>query len=82
MKNISVDVGYYGAKLRDKGSSYLELNLSLGNLLRASAAVGNLLGLGNLGANGLCAEVLDGVGLNGVDAENGVGLNDSKSTGN
>lgn len=34
-------------------NSYLKLNLSLSNVLLAAAAVGNLLGLSNLGADGL-----------------------------
>jgi hypothetical protein len=34
-------------------SSYLKLNLGLGNVLLAAAAAGNLLGLSNLGADSL-----------------------------
>lgn len=49
-------------------STYLELNLSLGNILFATATASNLLGLGNLAADGLGAEVLEGVCLGGVDA--------------
>lgn len=60
--------------------SYLELNLGLGNILLAAAAAGNLLGLSNLAADGLGAEVLEGVGLGGVDAESRVGLDGSETT--
>lgn len=62
--------------------SYLELNLGLGNILLAAAAAGNLLGLSNLAADGLGAEVLDGVGLGGVDAQGRVGLNGGEAAGN
>lgn len=48
--------------------SYLELNLCLGNILLAAATAGNLLGLGNLNADGFSTEVLNSVGLRGVDA--------------
>lgn len=34
-------------------SSYLKLNLGLSDILLAAAAAGNLLGLGDLGADGL-----------------------------
>lgn len=62
--------------------TYLDLNLGLGNVLLAAAAAGNLLGLSNLAADGLGAEVLDGVGLGGVDAEGGVGLDGSETSRN
>lgn len=64
------------------GCTNLQLNLGLGDVLLAAAAVRNLLGLGNLGTNGLGAEVLKGVALNGVDAQDRVGLDSSESTGN
>jgi hypothetical protein len=57
----------------------LKLNLGLGNVSLAAAAVGNLLGLGDLVLDGLGAEVLQSVTLNGVDAELGVGLDSSES---
>jgi hypothetical protein len=60
--------------------THLQLDLGLSNILLASAAVGNLLGLSNLGSDGLGAEVLKGVSLNSVDAEDGVGLDGSEST--
>jgi hypothetical protein len=62
--------------------TYLQLDLGLGNILLASAAVGDLLGLGDLVSDSLSAEVLKGVTLDGVDAEDGVGLNGSESTRN
>jgi hypothetical protein len=60
--------------------THLQLDLGLSNILLASAAVGNLLGLSDLGSDGFSAEVLKGVSLNSVDAEDGVGLNGSEST--
>lgn len=60
--------------------THLQLDLGLSNILLTSAAVGNLLGLSDLGSDGLGAEVLKGVSLNSVDAEDGVGLNGSEST--
>lgn len=60
--------------------THLQLDLGLSNILLASAAVGNLLGLSDLGSDGLGAEVLKRVSLNSVDAEDGVGLNGSEST--
>lgn len=60
--------------------THLQLDLGLSNILLASAAVGNFLGLSDLGSDGLGAEVLKGVSLNGVDAEDRVGLNGSEST--
>lgn len=62
--------------------TYLELNLGLSDVLLATTTADNLLGLGNLGANGLSAEILKGVTLNGVDAELGAGLDNGKATGN
>ena len=62
--------------------THLQLNLGLSNVLLASAAVGDLLGLSDLSSDGIGAEVLKGVTLDGVDAEDGVGLNSSESTGN
>lgn len=59
----------------------LHLNLSLSNVLLAAAAVGDLLGLGELVADGLGAEVLQGVGLDGVDTQGGVGLDDGETSG-
>jgi hypothetical protein len=60
---------------------YLELNLGLSNVLLATAAAGNLLGLGDLVADGLGAEVLQGVSLDSVDAQGRVGLDSGESTG-
>jgi hypothetical protein len=68
--------------MNQNGYAYLQLNLSLSNVLLAAAAVGNLLGLSDLGLDGLSAEVLDGVTLNGVDAHGRVGLDNGESTGN
>lgn len=64
-----------------EGLKNLELNLSLGNILFATATAGNLLGLGNLVADGLGAEVLEGVCLGGVDAEGRVGLDRGETSG-
>lgn len=79
-------------------STHLELNLGLGNVLLASASAGDLLGLRDLvpyslilvsirresaavGAH-LSAEILQRISLDGVDAQLGAGLDDSKSAGN
>lgn len=61
--------------------THLQLNLGFGNILLAAAAVRNLLGLSDLGTDSLRAEVLQGVTLDGVDAQGGLGLNDGKATG-
>jgi hypothetical protein len=60
---------------------YLDLDLGLGNVLLASLAGRDLLGLGQLGTGSLNAELVEGVGLNGVDAQLGVGLDDSETSG-
>lgn len=59
--------------------TYLDLNLGLGNVLLAAAAASDLLGLSNLVADGLGAEVLQGVALGGVDGHARVGKDGSKS---
>lgn len=64
-----------------EGKSDLELNLSLSNILLAAATVHDLLRLGNLGADSVRTEVLQGVPLNGVDAQGRVGLDNGKATG-
>lgn len=63
-----------------EGLENLKLNLGLGNILLATATAGNLLSLRNLVADGLGAEVLEGVCLGGVDAQGRVGLNSGEST--
>ncbi len=65
-----------------KGSmaAYLYLNLGLRNVLLAATAIGNLLRLSQLRLDGLCAEVLQRVALDRVDAHVGVGLHNSKAT--
>lgn len=60
----------------------LQLNLCLGDILLASTAACNLLGLGDLSTDSLGAEVLERVSLDGVDAQGGVGLDNGESTGN
>lgn len=60
--------------------SYLQLNLGLGNILFASAAAGDLLGLGDLGADSVSAEVLERVALDGIDAQDRVGLDDGEAS--
>lgn len=67
-------------RFRVGSGTYLQLNLGLGNVLLAAAAVGDLLCLGDLSPDGLGAEVLQGVRLDGVDAQGGVGLDDGEST--
>ena len=69
-------------RTRVPDDTYLELDLGLGNILLTTVTAGNLLGLSNLAADSLSAEVLDGVGLGGVDAKSRVGLDGSESTGN
>lgn len=65
--------------LISRAGAYLELNLGFRNVLLASAAVGNLLGLGDLGLDSLGAEALQRVTLSGVDAHDRVGLNNGKT---
>lgn len=60
--------------------AYLNLDVSLGDLVRAAVAASNLLRLSELRADGLDAEVLEGVALDGVDAEDGVGVHDGEAT--
>lgn len=66
--------------LRYRRKAHLQLDLGLGDVLLASVAVGNLLGLGDLGSDGVGAEVLEGVALDGVDAHGGAGLDGREST--
>ena len=63
-------------------TTHLQLNLRLSNILLASAAVGNLGGLGNLVLDGIGAEVLESVTLGGVDAHGRIGLDGREPTGN
>ena len=58
----------------------LQLNLGLRNVLLTSAAIGDLLSLGDLGTDSLRGEVLKRVALGGVDAENRVRLDDGEAT--
>lgn len=58
---------------------HLKLNLCLCNVLLATIAVGDLLCFGNLSSDRLGAEVLQGVTLDGVDAQDGVGLDSSEA---
>lgn len=66
----------------DKSRAYLKLDLGLCNVLLASTTVCDLLGLGDLGTDGIGTEVLERVTLDSVDAHDGVRLNSSESTGN
>lgn len=61
--------------------AYLNLDVRLGDLVRTAVAAGNLLRLSELRADGLDAEVLEGEALDGVDAEDGVGVHDGEATG-
>lgn len=70
------------AVMRFRREAYLKLNFGLGNILLAAATVHNLLRLGDLGADSLGAKVLEGITLNGVDAQGRLGLDDGKTTGN
>lgn len=60
---------------------YLKLDLGLSDILRTSAAVGDLLCLGDLVADVLNAEVLKWVTLDGVDAEDGSWVDDGEAAG-
>lgn len=60
--------------------THLQFDLGLCNILLASAAAGHLLGLGDLGLDGIGAEVLEGEALDGVDAHQRVGLDDGEAT--
>lgn len=59
--------------------THLQLNLGFGNILLAAAAVRNLLGLSDLGTDSLRAEVLQGVTLDGVDAQLRVRLDNGET---
>lgn len=75
---------YFYNRLFDMGSKGLEnlqLDLSLSDILLASIAAGDLLGLGDTSTDSVSAEVLQGVSLGGVDAQDGVGLDRGKATG-
>ncbi len=63
------------------GRAYLNLDVGHGDLRRAAVAAGHLLRLGELRAHSLDAEVLKGETLDGVDAEDGVGVHDGEATG-
>lgn len=60
--------------------THLQFDLGLGDILLASIAAGNLLGLGDTSTDSVSAEVLQGVSLGGVDAQDGVGLDRGKAT--
>jgi hypothetical protein len=62
--------------------AHLELDLGLGNVLLAAASARNLLRLRDLGADGVGAEILNRETLNGIDAQDRVGLNNGESTRN
>ena len=61
--------------------SYLNLNLGLRDVLLTSTAARDLLRLGELGPDGVGAEVLQGVALDSVDAQKRVGLDGSECAG-
>lgn len=61
--------------------SHLQLDLGLCDVLLASIAVRDLLRLRKLGLDGLGTEILQGIPLDRVDAQNGVGLDGSESAG-
>lgn len=61
--------------------TYLKLDLRLSDILLATTAVRDLLGLSDLSTDSLSAEVLQGESLDGVDAQGGVGLNNGEATG-
>lgn len=61
--------------------AYLNLDVGLSDLLCVTVTAGDLLGLSDLRANSLDAEVLKGESLDGVDAEDGVGVHDGEATG-
>lgn len=61
--------------------AYLNLDVGLGDLAHAAVTASHLLRLSELGAHGVDAEVLKGEALDGVDAEDGVGVHDGEATG-
>jgi hypothetical protein len=61
--------------------THLQFDLGLSDILLASVAAGDLLSLGDTSTDSISAEVLQRVGLGGVDAQDGVGLDRSKATG-
>lgn len=60
--------------------SYLQLNLSLRDILLTATTVGDLLCLRDLGSDSFGAEILQGVALDGVDTQNRVWLDGSEAT--
>lgn len=64
------------------GSSraYLKLDLGLGSV-ELGRAVGSLLGLGDRVADVVGTEAVHGVGLDGVDAHDRVGLHNGEASG-
>lgn len=66
---------------RARCATYLQLNLSLGDLLLAAVAICNLLCLCDLSPDVVGAEVLKRETLDGVDAQLRVGLDNGKSSG-
>jgi hypothetical protein len=75
-------ISMHTTKLARGREAYLELNLSLSNILLAAASVRNLLCLRDLGPDSFGAEILNRETLDGVDTQDGVGLNDGEPSGN
>lgn len=70
---------YLGFDYSLKSLEYLNLNLRLGDILLAPSTIHNLAGLSQLGTDGLSAEILERVGLDSIDAQLGVWLDDSEA---
>lgn len=64
-----------------KSLKYLDLDLRLGDIPLAPGAICDLVCLDQLGADGFSTKVFERVGLDRVDAQLGVGLNDGETTG-
>lgn len=70
------------SRRRDKWDmTCLQLNLRLSNVLLTATTIDNLLCLSELASDGVGAEILQGVGLDGIDAQGRVGLDDGESSG-
>lgn len=64
-----------------KSLEHLDLDRRLGDILLAPSATQNLVCLNQLGTDSFSAEVFERVGLDRVDAQMGVGLDDGEAAG-
>lgn len=81
MPDIRTNFLYLGPDHSLKSLEYLDLDLRLDDIMLTPRATGDLVCLDQLGTDGLGAEVFERVGFNCIDAQLGVGLDDSEATG-